>query len=96
MSKVEAPRPRYIAFHLEGTDVGRRRVAEALRALAPWMQLTRYVHPNGIVRVEHTHAAAARKLLGGASIGGGRVEPLRTSGTLAALTGALGVLQQRE
>jgi RNase P/RNase MRP subunit POP5 len=96
VSKASAPRPRYVAFRLDGDDAGRRKVADAVRALAPWMQLTRFGHPHGIVRVDHDRLAQARRLLSGGQIAGSRVETLGTSGTLKALTTRLGILQKRD
>lgn len=104
MSKVSMPRPRYVAFRIEGPrPLARREVANALReASKGWAggtapQLTRYAWPHGIVRVEHTHAAQARALLAALKDLGGpvRVEPLSTSGTLKALTDRIGVLRER-
>ena len=96
MSKVAAPRPRYIAFRMDGADLGRRKVAEGLRTIAPWMHLTRWAHPHGIVRVDHEHVGQARKMLAKGVIAGNPIETLRTSGTLKALTSALGILADRD
>jgi RNase P/RNase MRP subunit POP5 len=105
------PRPRYIAFHLAGSPLTRRAVANAIRARArqdAWRdadapQLTRYAWPHGIVRVEHLHATRARRLLEAitAAAEGDRkiavtIATLGTSGTLKALTGRLGVLTRRD
>lgn len=104
MSKVSMPRPRYVAFRIDGAKpLARRAVANALRAASKdWPegtapQLTRYAWPHGIVRVEHEHAARARALLAGLRDieGPVGVETLSTSGTLAALTGRIGVLRDR-
>lgn len=107
MSKVSMPRPRYVAFRIDAAKpVARRGLANALRdacKAAAWpadrpLQLTRFAWPHGIVRVEHTEAAAARGLL--ASVGACEGQPvavqgLGTSGTLKALTTRLGFLQER-
>ena len=111
MSKVSMPRPRYVAFEAKAAaPVSRRAFANALKGRARhegWADadgphLTRYAFPHGIVRVEHTRAAACRALLAGvtwAVEGGARVElavvPLSTSGTLKALTDRVGVLKER-
>lgn len=111
MSKVSMPRPRYVAFELKaGTPVSRRAFANALKGRARhegWADadgphLTRYAFPHGIVRVEHSRAAACRALLAAvtwAVEGGARVEvevrTLSTSGTLKALTTRVGVLKER-
>lgn len=111
MSKVSMPRPRYVAFTLAApAPVSRKAFANALKGRARhegWSDadgphLTRYAFPHGIVRVEHTHAARARALLGNvtwAMEGGARVElavaTTSTSGTLKALTTRTGVLQER-
>ena len=111
MSKVSMPRPRYVAFEVKSaTPVSRRAFANALKGRARhegWPDadgphLTRYGFPHGIVRVEHTRAAACRALLAGltwAVEGAARVElsvrPLSTSGTLKALTDRVGVLKER-
>jgi RNase P/RNase MRP subunit POP5 len=111
MSKVAMPRPRYVAFELKASaPVSRRAFANALKGRARhegWADadgphLTRYAFPHGIVRVEHSRAAACRALLTAitwAVDGGQKVElavrTLSTSGTLKALTGRVGVLAQR-
>lgn len=105
MSKVSMPRPRYIAFRIDAAaPVSRRGVGNALRAASKgWPEeqapkLTRYEWPHGIVRVEHTGQAAARKLLAGLTAMDGapvKVETLSASGTLKALTTRLGVLTKR-
>lgn len=104
MSKVSMPRPRYVAFRIEGPkELPRRAVGNALRAASQdWPegaapQLTRYAWPHGIVRVEHTGQARAIALLNGlvAIDGPVRVETLSSSGTLKALTGRLGLLEDR-
>ena len=104
MSKVSMPRPRYVAFRIDGPKpLARKAVSAALRAATKgWAegtapQLTRYAWPHGIVRVEHTHAAQARALLAALRDIDGpvQVEPLSTSGTLAALTDRVGVLRER-
>lgn len=111
MSKVAMPRPRYVAFEVKAAaPVSRRAFANALKGRARhegWPDadgphLTRYAFPHGIVRVEHSRAAACRALLGAvtwAVEGGARVElavrTLSTSGTLKALTGRVGVLRER-
>ena len=99
------PRPRYVAFRIEAAKpLARRDVANALRVASKgWgkgtePQLTRYAWPDGIVRVEHTGASEARRLL--AAIGriegdAVRVQPISTSGTLKALTTRTGVLRER-
>lgn len=101
------PRPRYVAFRLEAAQpVTRRGLGLALRdacKACAWpaerpLQLTRFAWPYGIVRVEHTEAAAARRLLAqvvGCDGQAVQVVPLGTSGTLKALTTRLGVLQER-
>src|SRR5690349_24927466 len=72
MSKVSMPRPRYVAFRLDGkVPVSRRAFANALKGRARhegWPDgdgphLTRYEWPHGIVRVEHTRLADCRALL---------------------------------
>lgn len=105
MSKVSMPRPRYIAFRIEAAaPLQRRSVGNALRSASKgWAegtapQLTRYEWPHGIVRVEHTEQAAARKLLAGITVMEGapvKVETLSASGTLKALTTRIGVLTKR-
>ena len=111
MSKVSMPRPRYVAFALKAAaPVSRRAFANALKGRARhegWADpdgphLTRYAFPHGIVRVEHSRAAACRSLLAGvtwAVEGGARVDlsvqTLSTSGTLKALTDRVGVLKER-
>ena len=111
MSKISMPRPRYLAFEVKAPSaVSRRAFANALKGRARhegWPDadgphLTRYAFPHGIVRVEHTHAAACRKLLAAitwAVEGTTRIEfvvvPLSTSGTLKALTDRVGVLKER-
>ena len=99
------PRPRYVAFRIDGPrPLQRRAVGNALRAASKgWPegtapQLTRYEWPHGIVRVEHTHQGAARKLLAGITqveADAVQVETLSTSGTLKALTERIGVLTKR-
>ena len=105
------PRPRYVAFELaSATPVSRKAFANALRGRARhegWPDadgphLTRYAYPHGIVRVEHTHADKARRLLAAVTWAvedGGKVElavrTLSTSGTLKALTDRVGVLKER-
>lgn len=99
------PRPRYIAFRIDGPGpLARRAVGQALRlASAHWPegsapQLTRYEWPHGIVRVEHTSSARARDLLNGLQVMDGQavvVTALSTSGTLKALTTRVGVLRNR-
>jgi RNase P/RNase MRP subunit POP5 len=111
MSKVSMPRPRYVAFELKAASpVSRRAFANALKGRARhegWPDadgphLTRYAFPHGIVRVEHSRAAACRALLEAvtwAVEGGARadftVRTLSTSGTLKALTDRVGVLRER-
>ena len=111
MSKVSMPRPRYLAFEVKAASpVSRRAFSNALKGRARhegWSDadgphLTRYAFPHGIVRVEHTRAAACRTLLAGltwAVEGAARVElsvrTTSTSGTLKALTGRVGVLKER-
>lgn len=111
MSKVSMPRPRYLAFEVKAASpVSRRAFSNALRGRARhegWSDadgphLTRYAFPHGIVRVEHSRAAACRSLLTGltwAVEGPARVElavrTLSTSGTLKALTDRVGVLKER-
>jgi len=99
MSKVAMPRPRYIAFAIDGArPAARGEVQQALRALPGSPQLTRYAWPHGIVRVEHGHEAACRAALARVQRVGDQaatVRPLSTSGTLLALTTRLGVLQER-
>jgi RNase P/RNase MRP subunit POP5 len=111
MSKVSMPRPRYVAFTVaSAAPVSRRAFANALKGRARhegWSDadgphLIRYGWPNGIVRVEHTRAAAARSLLPGitwAVEGGARVDlavtTTSTSGTLKALTTRTGLLAER-
>lgn len=105
MSKISMPRPRYIAFRIDGgKPVSRRALGQALRvASAHWEagtapQLTRYEWPHGIVRIEHTQQGAARSLLASlVELEGGpaTVVPLSASGTLKALTTRLGILQAR-
>lgn len=105
MSKVSMPRPRYIAFRIAATKpLARRAVGQALRtASAAWTegtapQLTRFEWPHGIVRVEHIHQEAARRLLAGLTQMDGvavQVETLSASGTLKALTDRVGVLTKR-
>jgi RNase P/RNase MRP subunit POP5 len=111
VSKVAMPRPRYLAFEVKAASpVSRRAFANALKGRARhegWTDgdgphLTRYAFPHGIVRVEHTRAAACRALLAGltwAVEGPARVElavaTLSTSGTLKALTDRVGVLKER-
>jgi RNase P/RNase MRP subunit POP5 len=105
------PRPRYIAFRIEGAQVSRRAFGNALRGRARhegWTDaqgphLTRFAWPHGIVRVEHTEQAKARDLLAritwaveGEAKAELRVETLATSGTLSALTDKVGVLGTRE
>ena len=111
MSSIAMARPRYIAFKLTGTPISRRALGNALRGRARhegWTevdqpQLTRFLWPHGIVRVEHTHSAKARTLLEAitwASEGDRkselRIETIATSGTLKALTGRLGILTERD
>ncbi|HUR62783.1 MAG TPA: hypothetical protein VM286_10550 [Candidatus Thermoplasmatota archaeon] len=111
MSKVSMPRPRYIAFRIEGAPVSRRAFGNALRGRARhegWADgqgphLTRFAWPHGIVRVEHTEQEKARLLLGRitwAAEGEARCElrvaTLAASGTLSALTEKVGFLQARE
>jgi RNase P/RNase MRP subunit POP5 len=111
VSKVAMPRPRYIAFRLAGAQVSRRAFANALRGRAKhegWAEgqgphLTRYAWPHGIVRVEHTEQAKARELLGritwaaeGVARAEFAVETVGASGTLKALTGRVGFLQERD
>ena len=104
MSKVSMPRPRYVAFRIDGPkELARKSVSAALRAATKgWAegtapQLTRYAWPHGIVRVEHTHATQARALLAALRDieGPVAVVPLSTSGTLKALTDRIGVLERR-
>lgn len=104
MSKVDMPRPRYIAFRLHGPTLTRRALAQGLRTTAQqasWKEedgphLTRYEWPFAIVRVEHDRDAAARRLLDGLQVGPGvRAETLATSGTLKALTTKIGALAER-
>ncbi|MHB1262302.1 MAG: hypothetical protein ACYC2H_11375 [Thermoplasmatota archaeon] len=111
MSKISMPRPRYLAFEVKAASpVSRRAFANALKGRARhegWSDadgphLTRYAFPHGIVRVEHTRAAACRTLLAGltwAVEGAARIElsvrTLSTSGTLKALTDRVGVLKER-
>ena len=107
MSKVSMPRPRYVAFRIDGPrPLARRAVGAAVRNAAKaagWPdadapQLTRYAWPHGIVRVEHTRAAGAKGLLQAITAIDGdavRVATLSTSGTLDALTSRLGVLTER-
>lgn len=99
------PRPRYIAFRIAAAaPLPRRAVGNALRAASTgWPEdkapkLTRYEWPHGIVRVEHTEQAAARKLLAALTAMDGaavKVETLSASGTLKALTERIGVLTKR-
>ncbi|HLF16217.1 MAG TPA: hypothetical protein VI796_02155, partial [Candidatus Thermoplasmatota archaeon] len=72
MSKVEAVRPRYIAFRIHAArPVSRRALQEALQGGARGARLaegqaphlTRYEFPHAIVRTEHDVAAAVRDLL---------------------------------
>jgi RNase P/RNase MRP subunit POP5 len=104
MSKVSMPRPRYVAVRLEGpTPLPRRAVADLVRDAARrqgWErgmepQLTRYEWPHAIVRVDHTLVAQARALLAALGRHGLPATTLSTSGTLKALTGRLGILQER-
>ena len=100
-------RPRYVAFQVEApAALPRRAVAEAVQRAAReagWPQgeapqLTRYAFPHGIVRVPHERLADVRRLLPAIAMVGAqpvRVATLRTSGTLLALTSALGLLQER-
>ena len=98
MSKVSMPRPRYVAFRLDGPPQPRRAVADRVRDAARregWPagmepQLTRFEWPHAIVRVDHTLAARARELLARLP-----AQTLSTSGTLKALTGRLGILTER-
>ncbi|HEX2066750.1 MAG TPA: hypothetical protein VHI93_08060 [Candidatus Thermoplasmatota archaeon] len=111
MSKVSMPRPRYIAFRLSGPPISRRAFANALRGRARhegWAEgqgphLTRYGWPHGIVHVGHAEQAKARALLGritwvveGDARVEVQVETVGASGTLKALTGRVGFLQERE
>lgn len=99
------PRPRYIAFRIDAAaPLPRRSVGSALRQAAKaWPegtapQLTRFEWPHGIVRIEHTEQAAARKLLAGLAVMDGtpvKIETLSASGTLKALTTRIGVLTKR-
>ena len=105
MSKVSMPRPRYIAFRIDAaTPLPRRAVGNALRAASKgWPEdqapkLTRYEWPHGIVRVEHTEQADAKRLLAAITAMDGipvKVETLSASGTLKALTTRIGVLTKR-
>ena len=112
MSKVSMPRPRYVAVQLDAAKpLSRKAFANAVKGRARhdgWSDadapvLTRFAWPHAIVRVEHTHAAKARALLGAITwvVEGEAkvpltVTPLSTSGTLSALTERLGVLQKRD
>lgn len=101
------PRPRYVAFRIDAAKPATRRgVGTALRdacKAAAWpaerpLQLTRFAWPHGIVRVEHTESAAARRILASLTTCEGQavqVETLGTSGTLLALTTRLGILRER-
>ncbi len=98
------PRPRYVAFQLTGPEpLARRDVGAALSAAAkvgwqgPAPHLTRYAWPHGIVRVEHDQLAALKTLLAALPerMHQTTLRTLSTSGTLAALTGRLGILAER-
>ena len=111
MSKVSMPRPRYVAFRIDGDKpVSRRAFNNALKGRARhegWADadgphLTRFGWPHGIVRVEHTHLAKCRELLPRitwAVEGDAKVTfavtTLSSSGTLKALTDRVGVLRER-
>lgn len=112
MSKISMPRPRYIAFELQGPQpISRRALVNALKGRARhdgWTEdqvpvLTRFAWPHGIIRIEHDHAAKARTLLTaitwaveGETKLAIAATPLSTSGTLKALTERVGVLQKRD
>ncbi|MHB8632429.1 MAG: hypothetical protein ACYDBQ_00485 [Thermoplasmatota archaeon] len=100
MSKVSMPRPRYVAVALAGPPPSRRALADAVAKAARFPsgaapQLTRYGFPHAIFRVDHGEQAALRKLLDGLEVAGCRLETLGAGGTLKALTGRLGILDQR-
>ena len=106
MSNIAMVRPRYVAFELSGREpLARRDVTQAITTAAkstpgwagPPPQMTRYSWPHGIVRVEHDQLAAVRKLLSGLAerLHDTKVRTLSSSGTLAALTGRLGILAER-
>lgn len=110
MSKVAMPRPRYVALRIASSrPVTRRGLANALAGAARragWPdaeapQLTRFAHPDAIVRVEHTRQAALSTLLALVErVSDGDAQPVRlesvlASGTLRALTARTGRLQER-
>jgi len=109
VSRIDMPRPRYVAFQVdvaqEGREVPRRAVQEALRAAlrsggtVVEAQLTRYAFPHGIARATHDRQAALTQALGrlrGPEAGGWSARTLGASGTLRALTDRLGVLHERD
>lgn len=104
MSSVTMPRPRYVAFQLDGAEpMARRDVAAALSAAAKaeWKgtapQLTRYGWPHGIVRCEHDQLKPLLALLDRMAGGwnGTTLRTLSTAGTILALTSRLGILAGR-
>lgn len=110
MSKVEMPRPRYVALRIHSArPVTRRGLANALAGAARragWPDaeaphLTRFAHPDAIVRVEHTRQAALPGLLAMVErVSDGEAQPVRlesvlASGTLRALTARTGRLVER-
>lgn len=110
MSKAHDPHWRYVAFRLEGRPVSRRALQNALKGTARrhgvpeehLPQLTRYAWPHAITRIDHRHLEDLRALLPRiqwAIEGDERValavETLSSSGTIAALTRRLGILEER-
>ncbi len=112
MSKIEHDRPRHIAFRIEAaSQVSRAACSDAFRMAAKaanWPdaerpKLTRYAFPHGAVRVPHQRQADAVMLVNGITVVhekgkavGVRMTTLGASGTLAALTSRLGILEGRE